>query len=132
MSPTFKARGKAKSEARQLRGHMKNVRRATRNLAAAKKANWTKLEKIFAKAKAHGAATKERLLEYVATRLGDNAELAQDALFALAKWAVSQVDPIAEVNRQLNEVEEKEAAEKAASIADPHPSVFVDPVKEGK
>ena len=126
MSPTFRERGKAKSEARQLRGHMKNVRR----VAAAKKANWTKLEKIFAKAKAHGAATKERLLEYVATRLGDNAELAQDALFALAKWAVSRVDPVAEVNRQLNEVEEKEAAEKAASIADPDPSVFVDPVKE--
>ena len=101
----FHDRGKAK--ARRHRGEARVRSRFERKLAAVRATAWPKLEALL-DATDFGRATKERLLEFCAD--APNVEQGERVLHAVARWAMGQADPVAEINRQLNEAEKAEDA----------------------
>jgi hypothetical protein len=103
----FHDRGKAKAEARSHRGEARVRSRFERKLAAVRATAWPKLEALL-DATEFGRATKERLLEFCAD--APNVEQGERVLHMAARWAMGQADPVAEINRQLNEAEKAEDA----------------------
>ena len=105
--------GKVKFEARKAKWEERARKRGDSLQRRVGTEALAKLERLYKKAGEHGAATKERLLEFVAFRFGDQAERAEFVLWEVAKHALNQVDPIAELNRQLNEEEAKPVIDKS-------------------
>lgn len=119
---SFKARGKAQAEVRAARREAKAAMRWGSKLRSVAQGNWERLGKLFRKAGAHGANTKERLLDFIGARFGHDAERAELVTFGVAGWALRQADPLAAINQQLNAAEE--AADKAPKL---DPSLFAEP-----
>lgn len=105
--------GKAKFEKRKAAWEGRTKARAERLTARVGKGAWAKLEALFRGAMEHGEATKQRLLDFVAFRYGNHAEQAQFVLWAISKHALRAEDPIAELNRQLNEAEKEPTVDKS-------------------
>jgi signal-transduction protein with cAMP-binding, CBS, and nucleotidyltransferase domain len=105
--------GKAKFEARKAKWEGRAKARQDSLQRRVGTEALDKLERLYRKAGAHGAATKERLLEFVAFRFGDQAERAEFVLWEVAKHALRHADPLAELNRQLNEEEAKPVIDKS-------------------
>ena len=104
-------RGKAKFEARKDRweGRAKARQESLRRRVG--KEALDKLERLYRKEGDY--ATKERLLEFVAFRFGHQAERAEFVLWEVAKHALRHADPLAELNRQLNEEEAKPVVDRS-------------------
>lgn len=106
-------RGKAKFEARKARWIKRAESREKSPRARVGREAWERLERLFRKEGDHGAASKERLLEFVADRFGQDADRAQFILWELAKHLLRQADPLAELNRQINEAEKAPVIDKS-------------------
>lgn len=105
--------GKAKFEKRKAAWEGRTKAPAERLTARVGKGAWAALDRLFKKGKDHGAATKERLLDFIAFRYGNHAEHAQFILWDISKHALRAEDPIAELNRQLNEAEKEPTVDKS-------------------
>lgn len=105
----FRERGRRKAAARALKAAVRDARLQDQRSRRARRTGWERLGRLFRRGGEHGAATRERLLEFVAEKFGDDAERAELVLWATARWALGQPDPVAAVNRQLNDAEEADA-----------------------